>query len=177
MTDRRAGLFLARLIRTSATLTCTLLVYYGLPLRMSGLSDVAGMILFVAGFVGLMWLIVRQARRYVARPSDATERLMGVLTVLYIVVVFFALSYYLIERNSPEQFDGLVTRTDALYYAIVTLGTVGYGDVRAIGQAARAVTMVQIIFDLVVIGALFAVASAQVVDRLRAQSGRSSSRR
>ena len=71
-----------------------------------------------------MWLIVRQARRYVARPSDATERLMTVLTILYVVVVFFALSYYLIERNAPEQ---------------------------------------------------FAVASAQLVDRLRAQSGRTTS--
>ena len=44
---------------------------------------------------------------------------------------------------------------------VVTLGTVGYGDVHAIGQLARVVTMVQVAFDLVVIGALIAVASSR----------------
>ncbi|WP_203453608.1 potassium channel family protein [Jiangella aurantiaca] len=93
------------------------------------------------------------------------------------VVVFFAVSYYLIERNTPGEFEGLATRTDALFYTVVTLRTVGYGDVHAAGQAARAGTTVQITFDLVVVGALFAVASAQMVDRLRAHSGRADGRR
>jgi voltage-gated potassium channel Kch len=145
-----------------------LLVYYGLPLRAEHLSDVARLIVFAMGVVGLMWLIARQIRRYVAGPSATSGRLLGVLTVIYAVTVFFALCYYLIERNTPGQFAGLSTRTDALYYTVVTLGTVGYGDVHAVGQAARAVTMVQITFDLVVIGVLVAVASAQLADRLRA---------
>ena len=43
----------------------------------------------------------------------------------------------------------------------VTLGTVGYGDVHAVGQLARVITMIQVAFDLVVIGALIAVASSR----------------
>ena len=88
-------------------------------------------------------------------------RVRSLITLLYPVVVLFALTYYVMQRNSPGQFDSLVTRTDALYYTVVTLGTVGYGDVHAIGQLARVVTMVQVAFDLVVIGALIAVASSR----------------
>lgn len=168
MAEHRRRTLFAHITHSVGTLACALLVYYGLPLRTSDRSDVVGLVIFLVGFVGLIFLIARQIVRYVASPPNAGGRLMGVLTVLYAVVVFFSLTYYLIERNSPGQFVDLESRTDALYYTVVTLGTVGYGDVHAAGQAARAVTMLQITFDLVVIGVLFAVASAQVVDRLRA---------
>lgn len=50
MTDRHAGLPLALLIRTCATLVCALLIYYGLPLRMRGVSDLVGMVLWLRRF-------------------------------------------------------------------------------------------------------------------------------
>jgi hypothetical protein len=65
------------------------------------------------------------------------------------------------QDSDPTQFESLQTRTDALYYTVITLGTVGYGDVHAVGQAARIVTTIQVAFDLVVIGALIAVASSR----------------
>ena len=76
-------------------------------------------------------------------------------------------SYYVIQTTDPTQFDDLATRTDALYYTVITLGTVGYGDVHAVGQFARVISMIQVAFDLVVIGALIAVATSrfQVVPR------------
>jgi hypothetical protein len=86
----------------------------------------------------------------------------SLITLLYPVVALFALAYYLIARTDPAEFDGLATRTDSLYYTIVTLGTIGYGDVHAVGQFARVITMIQIAFDLVVIGAFVAVASSRV---------------
>ena len=85
-------------------------------------------------------------------------RVNSLLILLYPVVVLFALAYYVIQVRDPTQFSGLATRTDSLYYTVVTLGTVGYGDIHAMGQLARIVTMVQVTFDLVVIGALIAVA-------------------
>lgn len=168
--------FIARAARSTATLACLLAVYYGLPLRAEHVSDLAGLVVFVGGIAGLIWLVGRQVRHFVARPPDAGARLLGVLTVLYAVIVFFSLGYYLIQRNMPGEFDGLSTRTDALYYTVVTLGTVGYGDVHAVGQVARAVTVVQITFDLVVIGVLVAVASTQVTERVTTAQGRGPAR-
>ncbi|TDD99116.1 potassium channel family protein [Jiangella asiatica] len=157
----------AHVLRSVATLACALLVYYGLPLRgFDHPSAAAGLILLAAGIAGLVCLAALQVRRFVARPEDTGLRVASLLSVLYVVVVFFAAAYYLIERTDPAQFDGLDTRTDSLYFVVVTLGTVGYGDVHAAGQVARAATMMQIVFDLVVIGALFAVMSSQIARRL-----------
>ena len=77
------------------------------------------------------------------------------------MVALFALTYYIIQTTDPTQFESLETRTDALYYTVVTLGTVGYGDVHAVGQLARVISMIQVAFDLVVIGALIAVATSR----------------
>lgn len=167
MADGRGAGLAGRATRSTATLACALAVFYGLPLRVEHLSDVARLVALIGGLAGLVWLVGRQIRHFTAEPADAGTRLLGVLTVLYAVIVFFALSYYLIQRNMTGQFDGLSTRTDALYYTVVTLGTVGYGDVHAVGQVARVVTMVQITFDLVVIGVLAAVVSAQVTERVK----------
>lgn len=157
----------AHVLRSAATLVCWLLVFYGLPLRGLGDDSVAtGLVLVAAGTAGLVGLVVVQVRRFVNRPDDVGQRVLGLLSVLYVVVVFFAAAYFLIERSDPAQFDGIRTRTDALYFAIVTLGTVGYGDVHPAGQLARVATTVQIVFDLVVIGALFAVMSSQIAHRL-----------
>ncbi|WP_218005768.1 potassium channel family protein [Actinomadura hibisca] len=64
-----------------------------------------------------------------------------------LVVAFFAAVYFLLAW----QFDGIGTRLDALYFAMTTLGTVGFGDIVAVGQAARAVVTVQTAFDLLVV--------------------------
>lgn len=158
---------MGHVLRSAGTLVCALVVYYALPLRRpDDPPELVSGVLFVAGVGGLIWLTVHEVRRFAARLNEARTRVFGLLSVLYIVVVFFALTYYLMERNDPSQFDGLETRTDALYFSIVTLGTVGYGDVHAAGQEARIAAMVQIVFDLVVIGALFAVASSQIAHRM-----------
>ncbi|MEK8225808.1 potassium channel family protein [Oerskovia sp. M15] len=81
------------------------------------------------------------------------------------MITFFAIAYFLLATNSDEAFVGLETRTDALYFTVVTLGTVGFGDIHPVGQAARIVTMVQIVFDLAVIGVLVAVTTQRLESR------------
>ena len=65
----------------------------------------------------------------------------------------FALGYFLLELARPEQIVGLTTRTDALYFTLSTLTTVGFGDVYADGQIARALVSVQMVFDVVFVAA------------------------
>lgn len=154
-------------LRSVATLACVLLIYYGIPLDWEAgqVSDVVGVIVFVVGLVGVVLLIRLQVRRYV-RASDERGQITAILSVLYVVVMFFALFYYVLELNMPGQFDGLETRTDSMYFTVITLGTVGYGDIHAVGQVARAATTVQVVFDLIVIGTLLAVAAPGVAHRI-----------
>ena len=109
----------------------------------------------------LILLIVRHLAKQLSAGSDPGVRVRSLIALLYPVVVLFALTYYIIQTTDPTQFVDLATRTDALYYTIITLGTVGYGDVHAAGQLARVISMIQVAFDLVVIGALIAVATSR----------------
>ncbi|WP_431957359.1 potassium channel family protein [Nocardia lijiangensis] len=163
-------------LRTAAALLCALLFYYGVPIDWDAMPDwpgrIIGLAAFLAGIGGLIWLTVRRIERYLRAPHMTGGRVDGVLLLLCVVAMFFALFYYRLGVHYPGQFEGLSTRTDALYYTIVTLGTVGYGDVHAVGQAARIATMVQIVFDLVVIGSLLAIVSTGVARRLEAAAAR-----
>lgn len=167
MTKHRSRLGIQTL-RSGLALAGALLFYYFVPVRVEE-RPVWHWALFVVGLTALIWLIVRQLRVQLAAGPDPGVRIRSLITLLYPVVVLFALAYYINQSNDPTQFEGLATRTDALYYTVVTLGTVGYGDVHAVGQLARVVTMIQVAFDLVVIGALIAVASSrfQVVPNRR----------
>src|SRR6476646_6661197 len=134
-------------LHNAATLAGALLFYYCFPL--TGESSAAWqLLLFGVGLALLIWWIIRELMKQLAAGSNGVK-IRSLITLLYPVVALFALAYYLIQRNDPTQFDGLVTRTDSLYFTVITLGTVGYGDVHALGQLARVVTMIQVAFDLV----------------------------
>jgi hypothetical protein len=45
-----------------------------------------------------------------------------------------------------------LTRTDAVYFAVIVFATAGLGDVVAMSQAARLVVTVQTVLDMIVIG-------------------------
>ncbi|GAA3597484.1 potassium channel family protein [Nonomuraea rosea] len=101
----------------------------------------------LAGLVVLTWLLTRQVRRALQPERLFAERLEVLLIIVSLVVVFFAATYFLIA----DQFAGLRTRLDALYFSVTTLGTLGYGDIVPIGQGARVAVMVQVVFDLIIV--------------------------
>ena len=147
-------------LHNGATLAGALLFYYYFPISGES-SPLWQWLLFVVGLGLLIWWIVRELRRQLTAGSKGV-RVRNLITLLYPLVALFALCYYLIQESDPTQFDGMVTRTDSLYYTVITLGTIGYGDVHAVGQVARVITMIQVAFDLVVIGACVAVAGSRI---------------
>ncbi len=151
---------LKQILQNALTLGSALLLFYFVPI---GNEDhpIWRWTVFVFGLGVLILLIVRQMGRQLTAGSDPGVRVRSLIALLYPVVVLFALTYYIIQTTDPDQFVDLTTRTDALYYTVITLGTVGYGDVHAAGQLARVISMIQVAFDLVVIGALIAVATSR----------------
>jgi voltage-gated potassium channel len=149
-------------LRLTGSLLALLLVYYAAPFSAFGSIERAATSLFltVAGVVALGWAITSEVRRQLAGIS--TTRIPGLFMLLGLVVFVFALGYYLLESTSPGQIAGLETRTDALYFTLSTLGTVGFGDVHAEGQMARALVSLQILFDVVFVAALAATLSGKV---------------
>lgn len=84
---------------------------------------------------------------------DDERRVEGLVLGILVVVVVFAFGFYALEYHQPGQVVGLHTRVDALYYTVATLSTIGYGDVHAVGQAARVLVIVQVAFDFVFVAA------------------------
>ncbi|WP_426574831.1 potassium channel family protein [Aquihabitans sp. McL0605] len=76
---------------------------------------------------------------------------LAVISLLFsLVVVGFAGSYYSLSLHT-DQFPDIHTRIDALYFTIVTIGTVGYGDIVPSGQEARLLVSLQIMLNLTLI--------------------------
>jgi len=128
-------------------------------------------ILFSCGVVALGLLIALAIWRLLG--SGENVRIRALVLLLVLTVLFFSWCDDSVARL-PGQFVDLHTKTDALYFTISTIATVGFGDVHAVGQLARAAVTVQIVFNLVFLGAAFAMISGFL--RERAQSRRTGGR-
>jgi len=83
-----------------------------------------------------------RARRYRGRG----ERLLKVLSLVGSTVLAGALALRIVEPETTEHF------THALWWSIVTVSTVGYGDITPATDAGRVVATVLIIFGVGVVG-------------------------
>lgn len=100
-----------------------------------------------------------------ARGSDATAVMFKVIArewpvlvaatfIMFLLVILTASLGYLFEHEAqPEKFENIPT---AIYWAVITLASVGYGDISPVTPVGRAVTVV---LSLVGIG-IFAIPAA-----------------
>lgn len=70
-------------------------------------------------------------------------------------LLLFAATYFLMAAADPDSFNvDVFTRTDSLYVTVTVFATVGFGDITATSQTARAFVSAQMILDLIVLGLL-----------------------
>jgi len=103
--------------------------------------------------------VVRQLRRHL---DDTDRRVDGLIVSITVVMAVFALCFITLEQRDPTQFEGMETRLDSLYFTVATAASVGYGDVHAVGQAARALVLVQMVFNVVFVGTAIALLSSRI---------------
>jgi voltage-gated potassium channel len=95
---------------------------------------------------------IRERRAAAGDGSNVDgARIEHLVALVLWAVAFFAIMY--VRLAGAGEFDGLVTRLDAVYFTVTTLTTVGFGDIHATGQAARLAVTVQIVFNVVVLAA------------------------
>ena len=128
-----------------------LLAYFAVPVNAENapIGSLGGIAVSLAGLGIVAAVIVDEVRR-----SQKRLRLIHLALALELVLVIFSFSYYVLALHDPDEFIGLHTRLDALYFSTTTVATVGYGDVSAAGQLARGLVTIQLVFNLVFVAAL-----------------------
>lgn len=123
-----------------------LLVYFLVPYDAdrAPVGVAIGVVVSVLAVVAVAVAVVR-----LAAVSHDKLRAVHLVLALEAVVMTFSFAYYLMATSGSGQFSGLHTRLDALYFSFTTTTTVGYGDIHATGQLARAVVTVQLAFNII----------------------------
>ena len=146
-----------------------------------GIVDLVAVLPFWAALffpADLRFLLVLRAVRFLklVRHSTAmrsllaaiyTERraLLGSLVILAGTTMIAASTMYLVEREAqPERFG---TIPDAMWWAIVTLGTVGYGDAVPVTVPGKLVAAVTILFGLMMIALPVGIVATAFANEIR----------
>lgn len=151
---------LVRWLRLLSLLTLIVTLYFLVPVSTTvHREEIVRIVLSVAVFLGLAVGMVRLLRLQI---YDSSHRIDGLVAGIALVVVVFAYAFYVLNARRPDELVGLETRLDALYFAVTTLTTVGYGDVYAAGQLARALVLTQMVFNVIFIATAATVLSTRV---------------
>lgn len=98
-------------------------------------------------------LVLRIQVRTIRRRPSVWGRAEALLTALYLLILAFAISYDRMAGTGGDVFAGINNRTDALYFTVTVVSTVGFGDIHAVSTGARAVVTVQMLVNVFFVGA------------------------
>ncbi|HEV7534366.1 MAG TPA: potassium channel family protein, partial [Acidimicrobiia bacterium] len=126
-----------------------LIAYYVLPMDSHWwpVPAVAG----PAAIVALVPLSLRHTRTILLSDRPLASVARAILVMMFLLILGFATTYYALQAHWPGEMEGLRTKTDAVYFTVTVLSTVGFGDIHPVGQAARAVATFHMLANLVVV--------------------------
>ncbi|MBI5323578.1 MAG: ion transporter [Bradyrhizobium sp.] len=135
----------------------------------SGIALVAGdrITLVLTGMLPFLKLVrYSPALRSLLSAIQAERRaLFGCVVILTGVVLLFACLLYAIEHNvQPDKFGNI---PQAMWWAIVTLGTVGYGDVVPVTVLGKMITSVAVVLGFAMIALPVAIISTSFAEEVR----------
>ncbi|MFC9997728.1 potassium channel family protein [Nocardia sp. NPDC127526] len=138
------------ILRPVGTTTVLLLAYFLLPF--TRLDRPRTVLLLIAGALTVGAVCAWQVRRVLRAEYPIAQAVEGFAAVFGSYLVGFATVYHALANHDPGNFSESLTRLDALYFCVTVFATVGFGDITAVTQPARAVVLVQMIGNLVLIG-------------------------
>lgn len=92
----------------------------------------------------------------------------ALLTVCGIAISYIFISALIILNVEPESFN---TYFDAIYWATVSLTTVGYGDIYPVSPAGKIVTMLSSVFGIAIIALPASIITAGMMEEINKNKG------
>jgi voltage-gated potassium channel len=139
-------------IRAVLTAGMLLAVYYQAPLDRR--IDVQVLVWLSLGLVGLGAALIWQVRAIMSSDAPRLQAAETVAIGLPTLLLLYASAYSVLSLQDPVSFTQRLGRTDALYFTMTVFTTVGFGDITPVSQAARVLTMTQMVVGLVAVGAV-----------------------
>jgi hypothetical protein len=147
---KRRRLILRASLQALATTTVLVALYYTLPLDER--SDAWTVTQLVLGLVVLAGIVAWQVRAIIRSEFPRVRVVQALFVAVPFYVLIFAAAYFLIAGSGDTNFAAPLSRTDALYFTVTVLSTVGFGDITPKSEFARLVVTVQMIANLILIG-------------------------
>ena len=138
------------MLKAGASTVTLLAIYYLLPLDRTSTDVVIAML--IAGLLALVGLIVLQVRSIIKAEYPALRAVGSLATSAPLFLLLFAATYFVMGRISASNFSETLTRTDALYFTVTVFATVGFGDITATSEGARALVTGQMVAGIVIVG-------------------------
>lgn len=139
-------------IAAGFNLMAVLVLYFAMPVQsgQGAVRLVANLALTCIAVAAVAFVLFREMAR---TDIGSSLSVLNLVLLLEIVLIAFSFTYFALATNT-EQFSGLETRLDALYFTLTTTTTTGYGDVHPSGQVAKALVTAHMAFNLVFIAAV-----------------------
>ena len=166
----RSQLALA-VLRPLGTIAVLLVGYYLLPVDRA--LDVWTLVLLVGGTLAIVALVVWEIRRILHSKYPTLQGAQALALIVPLYLLIYANVYYVVAYNVPSTFSAPLTRTDALYFVVTVLATVGFGDITAVSQGARVLVTTQMVGNLLLLGIALRVILA-AIQHSRSRSTRNS---
>lgn len=142
---------LAALLRSAGVVAVTLVVYAVIPIREETALAIGG--IATIGLVVLGVVFIGQLRRISAAANPLGAAVEALALVFGMFLALFAFVYASMTALYPDSFTQPVDKVAAVYFSVTVLATVGFGDIAAVTELARVTVTVQMVLDLVLIGA------------------------
>lgn len=139
-------------LRAALTVTILLVAYYLSPGW--GYSGVAALAKLVASFVVFVVIVMWLTRRVALDELPELRAIEVLALVVPLFLYLFATVYLSLSHESAAAFTEPLSHTRALYFTITVLSTVGFGDITPKSDIASIIVAIQMLLDLVILGAL-----------------------
>lgn len=93
-----------------------------------------------------------ELRAIVRSDYPAIRAVQSLTTTAALFLLLFASAYFILSLDDPARFTEPLSRSDALYFTITVLATVGFGDISPTAETTRLLVAAQMLLDLVLLG-------------------------
>lgn len=147
--------------------TAMVVAYFVLPFD-SSMNTSTVLVLFL-GLVLVVAVLTWHIRGIIRSPYPRVRTVNALATTLPLFLVVFAATYFEMEGTTPGSFSETLSKLDAVYFTVTVFATVGFGDITPVSTAARSVTTLQMVGDVILVGLVAHVIVGAMREGLRRQ--------